>query len=528
MWGACVLEAGRQVDRYVIETVLGEGGMAVVYRVRHTTLGTMHALKVLSVSSRTVRDRMTEEGRVQAKLRHPHIVAVTDVFEVDGVPALLMEYIEGPSLDRWLASYQPTIEESLVVYRGILAGVGFAHDHGLVHRDLKPANVMLHVSAEGLTPKVTDFGLAKALQEEAGALKRTRTGMTMGTPAYMAPEQIRDASTVDHRADMYSLGCILYEMVTGRLPFDAPDIMSLFSAISTGKYTDPNEMVPGLPNEVRRAILACLQMDPTTRVAGCRELAELLDGDRPSVPGRRSLSAIPRLAIDTTAASKARELMHAPGNTKSVLAGVTPTPTWSDSIIATPGPAPSSMGSRSSAVSTSTEQKIRGGLPWIVIAAIVLGVGGGLLALLIAGVVVASSWSTVAPPTSTAVAPTMPAAAADSIPTPMPPTAASVPNPAPPAAVAPPVKPAKPSVPGKSESAKKARFRTTGDAQAVKLVGGSGEFSPGQSVPAGDYRIYVNFDGSGFENVAPLKLVAGDDVALKCVAYFKKCTKEKR
>ena len=270
------LQAGHEIDRYVVEEALGEGGMAVVYRVRHQTLGTRHALKVLTITSRDVRERLIQEGKVQATLQHPNIVAVTDVLDVDGAPGLLMEFIQGPALDHWLYHYQPSIEEALTLFRGIVAGVGHAHAKGLIHRDLKPANVMLQVTDRGIQPKVTDFGLAKIT--DGPDQRKTRTGTTMGTPAYMAPEQIRDASKVDRRADVYSLGCILYELVCGRTPHQDDDIIELFAKVAAGDYVPANQVRPDLPNEVSDAIDALLEVNRDHRASDCAAILEILGG----------------------------------------------------------------------------------------------------------------------------------------------------------------------------------------------------------------------------------------------------------
>lgn len=277
-----MLQAGYEIERYVVEGVLGEGGMAVVYMVRHATLGTRHALKVLSVSNPQVRQRLIQEGQVQATLRHPNIVAVTDVIDVDGSPGLLMEYVEGAGLDHWLDYYQPTLDEALTIFRAIVAGVGHAHAQDLIHRDLKPGNVMLHVTDVGVVPKVTDFGLAKATK--GGDLRRTRTGATMGTPAYMAPEQIRDASKVDRRADLYSLGVILYELVCYRTPYEEEDMLELFTRIRAGNYTPPREVVPDLPDAVVATIAALITVSPEDRLTDCTAILHMLEGEGQTAP----------------------------------------------------------------------------------------------------------------------------------------------------------------------------------------------------------------------------------------------------
>jgi len=143
------LVPGTAIDRYDVVRLLGHGGMAEVYPVRHRTLGTSHALKLLTLSGRSIRDRLIEEGRVQARLRHPNLVAVTDVLDVDGAPGLLMEFVDGPSPDAWLSTQRPDPSEAERLFRGILDGVGRAHRHGVVHRDLKPSNVLLATDEDG-------------------------------------------------------------------------------------------------------------------------------------------------------------------------------------------------------------------------------------------------------------------------------------------------------------------------------------------------------------------------------------------
>ena len=273
-----MLKTGQQIDRYVVEGRIGEGGMAAVYRVRHVTLGTVAALKVVTTRSREVRRRLLVEGQVQASLKHPHIVLVNDVLEVDDTPCLLMEFIEGPTLQKWLSQYQPTLDEALALFRGIVCGVGHAHATGHIHRDLKPANVMLSLEEHRMVPKVADFGLAKALGN--APLEVTREGATMGTPAFMAPEQIRDSSTVDRRADLWSLGCILYRLVCGVPAFEGDDIIELFNQIANGDFPPTRAIRPGLPDRIHDLIGGLLHTQREGRVADCADLLSFLDGHR--------------------------------------------------------------------------------------------------------------------------------------------------------------------------------------------------------------------------------------------------------
>lgn len=274
------LAPGTVLDRYTVEDVLGEGGMAVVYRVRHSQLGSVHAMKVLKLPTAAIRDRLLQEGRVQAQLRHPNIVSVTDVVDVEGSPGLVMEFIGGSSLDGFLDGHKLTLEQADDLARGILEGVAVAHHAGLIHRDLKPANILLGTTGGALVPKITDFGLAKLVEgEDGGGHLATRSGMSMGTPAYMAPEQIESAKGVDQRADVFSLGAILYELVAGERPFVGSSTLQVLNAVASGTRKPLSELAPDLPERMRQAIDGALQVDPDARVPNCDVLLELWTGE---------------------------------------------------------------------------------------------------------------------------------------------------------------------------------------------------------------------------------------------------------
>src|SRR6185503_1162153 len=196
---AVFLKVGDIVERYVVEALVAEGGTAAIYRVRHAQLGSLHALKVLRVVFDSLRQRTEREGRIQARVRHPNVVPVTDIISIHDVPALVMDFVDGPTLEDWLTSGERPLDQLDAIARGILEGVAFAHEAGLVHRDLKPSNVILARDGIRLVPRIVDFGLAKAIDIELD--NATRSGAMMGTLEYMAPEQIVDSKNVDGRAD---------------------------------------------------------------------------------------------------------------------------------------------------------------------------------------------------------------------------------------------------------------------------------------------------------------------------------------
>lgn len=295
--GALVLHSGHRVDRFEVAGILGEGGMCTVYRARDLGGGADRALKLLFVQDEHLAERLLLEGRLQGALRHPNVVSVTDVVRVGPNPGLVLEYVHGPRLDHWLKRYRPSLDESLGVFRGIVQGVRAAHHAGLVHRDLTPANILLALEERSATPKVSDFGIAKALQRSGG----TRPGSTLGTPEFMAPEQIRDASAVDARADLWSLGCLLYLLVTGHRPFWGASRLDVWNLVQAGTYAPVRTVVPDLPRDVEEAIERCLTVDPSERMESCDALLDLLYG--PGVP------EVPAVKLSVAGASSARDAL---------------------------------------------------------------------------------------------------------------------------------------------------------------------------------------------------------------------------
>lgn len=260
---------------YVIEEEIGDGGMGTVYSCHHKTLGTRYALKVLDpklARMDILRKRFLAEAKIQAKVVHPHIVHVMDVLDGDkdggipGVLAIVMEYIEGEALDQIIEraplSERDTVSCALVM----LDAIGFAHHAGIVHRDIKPSNIMISAeeSKEALYcgVKVMDFGIAKLLQENE---QRTVTGTKLGTPKYMAPEQIENARDVDERADLYAIGLTMYEMLCGRTPFEEYREFELMKAQLTMKPPSMRKWRNDISDRLEAIIMKALEKDRANR-----------------------------------------------------------------------------------------------------------------------------------------------------------------------------------------------------------------------------------------------------------------------
>jgi serine/threonine protein kinase len=305
-----MLAEGQEVERYRLEAPLGEGGMAVVWRARHLLLGSVHALKVLRpelVHESEVRERFLSEGRIQAQLRHPNIAAVSDLVSESGIAGLVMELLEGETLEDRLRRAGPLDAASLLqIFVPVLDALGEAHDRGVVHRDLKPSNLFLAARTRGrVRPVVLDFGIAKVRDEARfEALRRGATlhGARMGTPAYMSPEQVRDPRAVDGRSDLFSLGAILYEAITGAQAFAGETDHAITERILTGHLEDPRRRVAPELAPVADVVRRALAVDPALRFADALELSAALEsavrGVRqppPRVEAPLRVEALPRV-----------------------------------------------------------------------------------------------------------------------------------------------------------------------------------------------------------------------------------------
>ena len=263
-----MLELGRIVDRYRVDAAVWEGADADVYRATHRWLGTVHALKIARAEAALL------EARVQARLVHPNVVRVTDAFEVDGGWGWAADWVNGPSLAEWLngrGAVPPTV--AVPLFRGVLHGVAHAHRHGVVHRDLKPENILLERGPGGLIPRVADFGGCTV----AGDGRWSRgVGGPSGTPEYLAPERLDDPDTGDARVDLFSLGCVLYELLCGRVAFDAPTPAQAYRRVRALDYTPVTVACDDVPAALAELVERLLQADPGRRPQTCDEVLAAL------------------------------------------------------------------------------------------------------------------------------------------------------------------------------------------------------------------------------------------------------------
>jgi hypothetical protein len=261
------------IPGYEVLGVLGHGGMGVVYWVWQTSLNRMAALKMILTDSKVGeehRARFHIEAEALARLQHPQIVQIYEIGEHQGRQYLTLEYVDGGSLDRKLALAPLPARQAAQLMESLGRAVHFAHQRGIVHRDLKPSNVLL--TADG-TPKVTDFGLAKILI--GGGASPTQSGQTLGTPSYMAPEQAcGDALRLGPTTDVYSLGAILYEALTGRPPFRGEDALETMRQVLNQKPVAPSLLQPKVKRDLETICLKCLEKQPHHRYATAEALAE--------------------------------------------------------------------------------------------------------------------------------------------------------------------------------------------------------------------------------------------------------------
>jgi serine/threonine protein kinase len=283
------MELGSRIGPYEIRELIGEGGMASVYKVWHTGLHRFEALKVprqhgSHPSESDFVHRLLNEARIAAQLHHPHIVGIHNVSEAEAaVQFFAMEYVAGYDLAQILEQRQRLVfQEGLPILRQVAEALDHAHMHGVVHRDIKPANILLQEVSNpgGWMAKVVDFGISRAA-EDMGGTKLTKSGMIVGTPEYMSPEQAGNGDVVDYRTDIYSLGIVSYEMLCGHPPFTAGEGVSRMSILMShvrDMPQPPAEHIPNLPMAANNAILKALAKHPEDRFDSCADFMRALSG----------------------------------------------------------------------------------------------------------------------------------------------------------------------------------------------------------------------------------------------------------
>ena len=263
-------------DRYEIDREIGRGGMATVYLARDVRHEREVAIKVLhpDLGAALGADRFLAEIKTTAKLQHPHILTLLDSGSADGLLYYVMPVVSGESLrDRLTRERQLPLADALRIAREVAGALDYAHRHGVIHRDIKPENILLHDGS----PIVADFGIALAVQSASGP-RMTQTGLSLGTPQYMAPEQAMGERQIDTRADIYALGAVTYEMLTGDPPFTGSSVQAIVARVMTERPTAPRVLRDTIPPYVEHAVLTALEKLPADRFATAAEFAAALDG----------------------------------------------------------------------------------------------------------------------------------------------------------------------------------------------------------------------------------------------------------
>jgi serine/threonine-protein kinase len=258
----------RKSARYEVMDLIGQGGMGQVYRAIDRELDEVVALKLLKPrlsSDPVVIARFKQEIKLTRRIKHKNVARIFDLGEVGGFKFISMEYIDGKTLKDLLLSRGPlTLDLAIHIYKQVLEGVGAAHEEGIVHRDIKPQNIMV---SRDFATYVLDFGIARSLESE----DLFAMGVLVGSPAYMSTEQVL-RKEVDHRSDVYSLGVLLFEMLTGQPPFQARSLVAAANKHVTERPPDPRTLRPDLPEWVSRFVLKCLEKEPGLRFQNLREM----------------------------------------------------------------------------------------------------------------------------------------------------------------------------------------------------------------------------------------------------------------
>jgi serine/threonine protein kinase len=264
-----------KMGRYGVLNVLGKGGMGMVLEARDPSLGRRVALKVMLreiAKDESAKQRFLHEARSTAAIKNDHVITIYDVGEDNGVPYFAMEFLSGEPLDQWLKGGRlPPPAEVIRIGKEIARGLGAAHELGLIHRDIKPGNIWLE--APNYRVKILDFGLARSLNED---LHLTKTGLIVGTPAYMAPEQA-GGEELDHRCDLFSLGCVLYRLCAGELPFTGASTIAILKALALHEPRPIREINPAIPQGLADVITRLLAKRPSDRPPKAQMVVDMLE-----------------------------------------------------------------------------------------------------------------------------------------------------------------------------------------------------------------------------------------------------------
>lgn len=264
-------QVNRRVGDFELEGEIARGAMGVVYRARHMTTNRPVAVKMIlggEFAGENAVQRFRREAEAAANLDHPNILPIYEVGEHDGRPYYSMKLVGGGTMAENMSALRADPPRAIALLEAVCRAVHFAHQRGILHRDLKPANILLDDDGAAY---VTDFGLAKKIGEESG---QTRTGAAMGTPAYMAPEQARGDKAISTAADVYSLGAILYELLTGRPPFVGDSVLQVLRLVMDADPADPRQIDPNADADLAAVATRCLQKDPRQRYGSAAELAD--------------------------------------------------------------------------------------------------------------------------------------------------------------------------------------------------------------------------------------------------------------
>ena len=269
-----------QIGKYKIIELVGEGAMGTVYRATDSVLGRTVAVKVMNASiarQQDHRQRFLREAQAAGSLQHPNVVTIYDLGELDGHLFIAMEFVHGTDLERLMTAVEPLkLQSKLDIIVDVLMGLSYAHKHGIIHRDIKPANI--RVGEDGHA-KIMDFGVAHLASSDM-----TRTGLVVGTPSYMAPEQVMGGKAVPG-TDLFAVGAVLYHLITGSKPFEGPTLQSLFYRIVTDMPRPLDEVRPGLPTSLNAIIQKAMAKDPAERYPSALDMANAIIAVRAELSG---------------------------------------------------------------------------------------------------------------------------------------------------------------------------------------------------------------------------------------------------